>query len=118
MERNNIIIALEESVIRAMDGSNSELFSYLPYILQDIWEIGTDPATVIGFMQKFFKSFQNLKVLDLGSGKGSVAIRVAAELKCHCHGIDALPEFVAFSNQKQLNSKLTICACLRLKTSV
>ncbi len=102
MEKESRILTLEESVVRAMDGSDIDLFPYLPYILQDLWEIGTDPSVVIRFIQKNFDSFQNLKVLDLGSGKGAVSVRVAAELKCHCHGVDAIPEFVLFSKQKAI----------------
>jgi len=102
MEKESRVLTLEESVVRAMDGSDSDLFPYLPYILQDLWEIGTDPSTVIRFIQKNFDSFQNLKVLDLGSGKGAVSVRVAAELKCHCLGVDAIPEFILFSKQKAI----------------
>lgn len=31
---------IEESVVQAMDGTDAELFPFLPYILQDLWEIG------------------------------------------------------------------------------
>ncbi len=31
---------LEESVVASMDGTESELFPFLPYILQDLWEFG------------------------------------------------------------------------------
>lgn len=68
---------LEESVVTAMDGSDSELFSYLPYILQDIWEIGTSPEVIIDLVQKHTKKYSNLKVLDLGCGKGAVLIKLA-----------------------------------------
>ena len=32
--------SLEESVVTAMDGTNKKLFPFLPYIFQDIWEMG------------------------------------------------------------------------------
>lgn len=92
--------SLEESVILSMDGSNNELFSYLPYILQDLWEMGSDPDVVIKLIQKHFTKYTDLKVLDLGCGKGAVSIKLSKTLGCVCYGIDAIPEFIAFSQQK------------------
>ena len=74
--------SIEESVVTAMDGSDKELFPYLPYILQDIWEIDTDPATVIDILKANFQDFADLKILDLGCGKGAVSVKVAAALGC------------------------------------
>jgi len=37
---------VEESILVSMDCSDRQILSYLPYILQDFWEIGTDPKTV------------------------------------------------------------------------
>lgn len=93
-------ISLEESVVRAMDGEDKELFPFLPYILQDTWEIGADPETIINLIQKHKDNFPNLKVLDLGCGKGSVSVLIVDKLKCTCLGIDAVPEFIAEANKK------------------
>lgn len=35
--------SIEETVVAAMDGSDKELFPYLSYILQNLWEIGSCP---------------------------------------------------------------------------
>ena len=91
---------LEESVVIAMDGADKELFPYLPYILQDIWEIGTDPDTVRELIGKHFGDYENLKVLDLGCGKGAVSVKVAQKFKCNCHGIDAIDEFIQYAQGK------------------
>jgi len=32
---------IEESVVIAMDGSDTGIFPFLPFILQDLWEIGS-----------------------------------------------------------------------------
>lgn len=91
---------IEESVITAMDGSDKELYPFLPYILQDLWEIGADPDTIIKLFRKHSKNYSNLKILDLGCGKGAVSIRVSKEFGCACYGIDAIPEFIDFAQQK------------------
>lgn len=85
---------VEESVVTAMDGADKGIFPYLPYILQDLWEIGTDPETIIGLVKKHTKEHDRLKVLDLGCGKGPVSVKLAKELNCTCVGIDAVAEFV------------------------
>ncbi len=42
--------SIEESVVTAMDGTDIELFHFLPYILQDLWEIGADPDVIISLL--------------------------------------------------------------------
>lgn len=97
---------LEESVVTAMDGSDTELFPYLPYILQDLWEIGSDPETIIKLIKKHCHHPAELKVLDLGCGKGAVSVKVSHAFGCTCHGIDAVPEFVEFARQKASEFKV------------
>nr|MCL2293745.1 class I SAM-dependent methyltransferase [Spirochaetota bacterium] len=91
---------IEESIISAMDGSNTKLIKYLPYILQDFWEIGSSPEEILKIIKKHKKDYSNLNVLDLGSGKGAASIKIASELKCKCLGIDGIDDFVIFSNNK------------------
>ena len=93
---------IEESVVTAMDGSDKELFSYLPYILQDLWEIGADPDIIVKLIDKQFSNYDNLKVLDLGCGKGAVSIKISKKYGCHCLGIDAVPKFIEYAQQKAL----------------
>lgn len=83
-----------------MDGSDKELFPFLPYILQDVWEIGADPDAIIKLIRKYFSHTAGLRVLDLGCGKGAVSVRVAQACGCLCHGIDAIAEFVEIARQK------------------
>jgi len=91
---------LEESVVTAMDGSESELFPFLPYILQDLWEIGASPKVIIELIRKHTNNYSNLKILDLGCGKGAVLIKLAKEFNCTCSGIDAIKEFISDANKK------------------
>lgn len=94
--------SVEESVVIAMDGSDKELFPFLSYILQDLWEIGSDPDAIIKLIGKHFTKYDDLKVLDLGCGKGAVSIKVAHKLGCNCYGIDAVPEFISYAQKKAI----------------
>lgn len=98
--------SLEESVVIAMDGSDIELFPFLPYILQDIWEIGTYPDVILKLIEKYCNYLSELKVLDLGCGKGAVSVQLSQKLGCTCYGIDAIPEFVEFAKQKATEFKV------------
>jgi cyclopropane fatty-acyl-phospholipid synthase-like methyltransferase len=98
--------SVEESVVIAMDGSDKELFPYLPYILQDIWEIGSNPDAIIKLIGKHFNRYDTLEVLDLGCGKGAVSIKVARQFSCKCYGIDAIPEFISYAQRKAVEFKV------------
>lgn len=42
----------------------------------------------------------------MGCGKGAVSVKVSQELGCTCYGIDAIPEFVEFAQQKASELKV------------
>jgi len=88
---------IEETIAAAMDITEKELLPFLPYILQDFWEIGADPDTIISLIEKHFNSFKTLNVLDLGCGKGPVSVKIAKKLGCKCYGIDAIPDFIDYA---------------------
>lgn len=94
---------LEESIAVAMDGGqDTAIVPFLPYILQDFWEIGTPPEIIIDLVQKHCNDYSKLNVLDLGCGKGAVSLKLAQALKCSCYGIDGIPEFIRTSEEKAL----------------
>jgi cyclopropane fatty-acyl-phospholipid synthase-like methyltransferase len=92
--------SVETSVVLALDGTDSGLFPYLPYILQDLWELGASPEVVLDLVRRHSINQSNLKVLDLGCGKGAVLINLAKEINCQCHGIDAVKEFIDEAKNK------------------
>jgi 2-polyprenyl-3-methyl-5-hydroxy-6-metoxy-1,4-benzoquinol methylase len=95
---------LDESIATAMECRDLAIVPFIPYILQDFWELGTPPELVINFIRKHCvaETFRekSLRVLDLGCGKGAVSVRLAAALKCHCFGIDGIPDFIEVSTEK------------------
>ena len=84
---------IEKRVAESLDGFNPGIVPYLPYILQDLWELGADPNTVLDLIQKNI-SKSGLKILDIGCGKGAVSIRLAEKLDCIVYGIDFMKEFI------------------------
>ena len=86
--------SLDESIVTALDGSDPELLPYLPYILQDLWELGASPEVVIKLIRKHVLHPSSLRILDLGCGKGAVSIKMAAAFQCRCLGVDAFAPFI------------------------
>ncbi len=84
---------IKSSVVKSLDGTNIEVFPYIPYIMQDLWEMGADPQVVSDLIKKNIN--QNyLKVLDLGCGKGAVSIKLAKDFGYTVRGMDLVPEFI------------------------
>jgi len=95
---------LTESVARAMDGSDSRIVPFLPYILQDSWELGTDPETVIDLLRRHTRDHSRLRVVDLGCGKGAVSVRLAGTFGCRSLGLDGIREFVDCAEAKAIEA--------------
>lgn len=92
---------VEEKLAKSLSAEGSvELISYLPYLLQDLWELGSSPKDMLEIVQKHVTVSRNTRVLDLACGKGAVSIHLAKELGCMVKGIDIIPDFVEYARQK------------------
>jgi len=90
----------EEKLAGSLTAETTELLPFLPYLLQDFWELGSDPGTMVELMKKHAGAPANATVLDLACGKGAVSVRVAQNLQARVKGVDLIPEFVRFAAQK------------------
>ncbi len=99
---NNDRKSLEESVVKALDGTDPDIFPYLPYVLQDVWEVGASPEVMVRLAQRHAPWDRELAVLDLGCGKGAAGVALTRMLPCRCHGIDAVDAFIEEARQKAL----------------
>ena len=93
--------AVEEKLAKSLSAEGSvELIPYLPYLLQDLWELGSSPEDMIEIVREHIMISDSTRVLDLACGKGAVSIRMAIELGVLVKGIDIIPEFVEYARQK------------------
>jgi len=72
----------------------------LPYLLQDFWELGSDPDVMVNMISKYVNISDSIRVLDLACGKGAVSVKVAQKLRVKVKGIDLMPEFIKYAVQK------------------
>lgn len=90
----------EENLAKSLTAGTTELLPYLPYLLQDLWELGSSPRDIIHVMTKHMRVSQDTRVLDLACGKGAVSVQVAKETGCRVKGIDLMPEFIDYARRK------------------
>lgn len=42
----------QEKLAKSLTADSIDLIPYLPYLLQDIWELGSSPKTIIDMIEK------------------------------------------------------------------
>ena len=90
----------EEKLAKSLTAQSIDLIPYLPFLLQDIWELGSSPKDIIDLIQKHIPISKETRVLDLACGKGAVSVQIAKRLGIHVKGIDITPEFIDYANTK------------------
>ena len=76
-----------------------ELLPFIPYLLQDLWELGSSPEIIINILNKV-ELPSNCRLLDLACGKGALSIQIARKLRFKCYGVDLFESFIAEARQK------------------
>jgi len=90
----------EKNPVISLTAENIELNSFIPYLLQDLWELGPSSKDVIYLLDKNISNFKNFKVLDLACGKGAVSIPLAKQFKTSVTMVDIFPEFIQDALEK------------------
>lgn len=84
-----------KALARSLTAETTELLPFLPYLLQDLWELGSAPDEIAGLVRRHVAGPGPLRVLDLACGKGAVSVRLAREFGAEVTGVDLMPEFIA-----------------------
>lgn len=96
----HIMSQVEEKLAKSLTADTVELIPYLPYLLQDLWELGSSPVDIIHLIKKHIPITPNSRILDLGCGKGAVSIKIAKTFASHIKGIDIMPSFILTAREK------------------
>ena len=73
---------------------------YLPELLVDLWALGSSPDLAVEMLRPLKLPKLATRVLDLGCGKGAVAVTLAKELGFTALGIDANKAFLQEAKDK------------------
>lgn len=83
----------KKSVAESLEADNG-ILPYLPFLLQDLWSMGCSLDQIISVVGTLKFPSKKANVLDLGCGKGAVAINLAYKYGFNVTGIDAMKEFL------------------------
>jgi len=95
-----LIVDIKKSALESLDGFDLELYPFVSYLLQDLWEIGSTSKKLKYFIKRNNLEKHELKILDIGCGKGAISIPVVKEFNAEVLGIDAIPEFIETAKNK------------------
>jgi ubiquinone/menaquinone biosynthesis C-methylase UbiE len=98
--KRNMTKETEEKLARSLTAETTELIPFLPYLLQDLWELGSSPKEMTRMIKKRLPVSADTKILDLACGKGAVSINIAKNLGFNVYGFDLTPDFIKFAKQK------------------
>ena len=90
----------ERESLETLDCFDVELRPFIPYLLQDLWEIGSSSQKILDMIKRNKLNEKHLKILDIGCGKGAISIPISKELNAEVFGIDAMPEFIENAKDK------------------
>ncbi len=90
---------LSQDFLDSLDASDRAVFPYLPYLLQDLWGLGSIPEYVLQLVQKHIPTNSLQLMVDLGCGKGETLIKLGQQLNCKGIGIDIMPAFIRSARQ-------------------
>ncbi len=86
---------VERKLAKSLSGTAGvEIIPFLPYLLRDIFELGSSPDDIEALLRVHVPGAKGARVLDLGCGKGAVAVRLARAFGCRVTGVDLLPAFI------------------------
>jgi 2-polyprenyl-3-methyl-5-hydroxy-6-metoxy-1,4-benzoquinol methylase len=94
--KNNVAweqnMKLQNKLAESLSAQTTELIPYLPYLLQDLWELGGIPGDICDLLQTYME--KEMRVLDLACGKGALCIQMAKTFQSRVKGIDIMPAFI------------------------
>lgn len=90
---------LERAVAKALEVT-PELLPFIPELLADIWVLGSSPQVIVELLRPLGLSSQSTRVLEVGCGKGAVAIPLAQELGFQVLGVDLFEPFIQEARER------------------
>jgi len=102
----------KQKLARALGAEDTEVLPYLPYLLQDLQNLGTPIKPLLDMIKTHIPDIRSAKVLDLGAGKGCVGLPLASCTGAYVFMVDAFAEFIEYAQSKAAETGVTNCAFL------
>lgn len=96
----------QQSIADSLE-AEKKLLPYMPYLLQDLWALGSSVDKIIDLIGTLPLTSEKVNVLDLGCGKGAVSVQIAAKFGFAVVGVDAMHEFTHDARKKASEYKVS-----------
>lgn len=83
-----------EKLAGSLTADSIELIPFLPYLLSDLWELGSSPEDMISLISNNICMSTDIRVIDLACGKRAVSISIAEKFGCRIKGVDIMNDFI------------------------
>ncbi|MDD3941364.1 MAG: class I SAM-dependent methyltransferase [Sphaerochaetaceae bacterium] len=97
----------DETLAASLTASDTRLIPFLPYLLQDIFELGSDSREIAGLLALHACPDESSRIIDLGCGKGAVSLEIASRFSCRVEGRDLMEAFIAEAKARAEASNLS-----------
>lgn len=96
----------KEKLAKSLTAEDTNIMHYLPYLVQDIWNLSRPNNNVIKLIKDNIENTNKIRILDLAGGKGGVSIPLAKEIGAYIKIVDIIPKFIEEARKKALEHGL------------
>lgn len=96
----------KKDFLDSLDLIDQEMEKYIPYVLQDLWELGSIPDYIFQLINKNAGSKKIKTIIDFGCGKGAVLVYLAKKIDFKGLGVDIVPEFIDSANKHAVDNSV------------
>jgi cyclopropane fatty-acyl-phospholipid synthase-like methyltransferase len=89
----------QQEIAQAFDAT-LELLPFIPDLLADLWALGGSVEVIVDLLRPLCLPAETTRILDLGCGKGAVALTLAKELGFQALGVDLFEPFVQEASER------------------
>ncbi len=98
---------INQDFLDSLDLQDKEMEKYIPYVLQDLWGLGSIPDYIYQLIDTHVDTKRLKKIIDFGCGKGAVLIYLANRLNFQGLGIDIVPEFIESAIEHSIENSVS-----------
>jgi SAM-dependent methyltransferase len=96
-----------KSILSSLSGTDDKIIKHLPYLLQDLWELGGGTDRTLDLLDRnLSSSLASSRILDLCCGNGPAIISIAKKHKCGGIGIDLFEPFIIEAREKSFQNNV------------